>query len=340
MNHAAGKTESSVTTVNITVNGKTVSSTADPMQRASDFLRARGYPATKTGCDAGDCGACTVLINGEAACACLVPVAQLDGCAVETAESDSSVLNVLREAFLTTGAAQCGICTPGMLMASVALLQRGKPVGKSEVEDALGGVLCRCTGYSKIVDAVLLAAVQQGLASADATESCSGGSVNVAIDSIAASSAVGSRVTRLDGRAKVDGTEQFAADVIPADALYLKMIRSPYHCADFTLQDTGAWVAETPGIELVISCEDVAGINGFGVIPGFTDQPVFAQGRANFRGEAVAAVIGEKHAIDAFDPAGFPLTWHEQGMMRSVKTGCDSGISLKPASGLSVVNNA
>jgi len=293
--------------LNLTVNERPVSERAEPMVRASEFLRTLGLSATKVGCDAGDCGACTVLVDGEPACACLVPVAQLNGCVVETAESNSVALTNLREAFLTTGAAQCGICTPGMLMSAAALLTSAKQLDRADVEDALGGVLCRCTGYVKIVDAVLLAARKQGLTLVQPLNQ----KTNTSIDSIANQEAVGARVVRLDGKPKVDGTELFAADVIPADALQLRMIRCPYHCADFTLNDTKAWADSMPGIELVVSCEDVNGVNGFGVIPGFTDQPVFAKGRANFRGEAVAAVVGEKHAIEKLDLDGFPITWRE-----------------------------
>ena len=111
------------------------------------------------GCDAGDCGACTVLIDGKQVCACLVPVGQVGGRSVTTVEglADDGHPNRLQQAFHEHGAAQCGICTPGMLMAASTLLGRRRPATEPEVLDALGGVLCRCTGYRKIVQAVLAA---------------------------------------------------------------------------------------------------------------------------------------------------------------------------------------
>ena len=302
----------------LSLNGTAIELSADPMQRTSDLLRSQGYLATKVGCDAGDCGACTILIDGAPACACLVPAAQIDGCRVETAEGKTKTLEALRAAFLQTGAAQCGICTPGMLMSAVALIEAGGDVTRTGIENALGGVLCRCTGYAKIIDAVMLAA------HADVSKN-----VGKPSDSVAAHAAIGARVIRMDGLAKVDGSEIFGADAIPDNALRLRMIRSPYHCADFTLGDTKAWVANTPGMKLVISHEDVKGDNAFGVIPGFTDQPVFAVNRANFRGEAVAAVIGEADAVAHFDIENFPISWSKREAVTDITTALASAPLLE-----------
>ncbi len=307
----------------VTINGRSVSATAEPLQRTSDFLRDQGLLATKVGCDAGDCGACTILLNGEPACACLVPAAQLADANVLTAEADDPVLAELREAFLQTGAAQCGICTPGMLMSAASLIQRAarrqaeltgkndtatQAVDRQSIKDALGGVLCRCTGYAKIIDAVFLVAVKRQLADAcDVAHAALPDNARLTDKP----SAVGARISRLDGLPKVRGTEKFGADVIPSDALRLKIIRSPYHSASFTLGDTQTWAKSTPGIALVISAEDIKGVNRFGVIPGFTDQPVFAEHKTHFRGEAVAAVVGDRQAISALRDDAFPITWQE-----------------------------
>ena len=148
-------------TVSLTVNGTSRTYCGDGLRRLADVLRDEfGLKGTKIGCNAGDCGACTVLLDGDQICACLVPVGQCDGARITTVEGlgEPSRLNDLQRSFLAHGAAQCGICTPGMLMAASDLLARSSNPSRREIEDALGGVLCRCTGYQKIVDAVRAAA--------------------------------------------------------------------------------------------------------------------------------------------------------------------------------------
>ena len=131
-----------------------------------------GLTGTKVGCDAGDCGACTVLLDGEQVCACLVSLGQAAGRSITTVEglAENGRLSPLQQTFHEHGAAQCGICTPGMLMAASTLLGRAAPPTEPEVLDALGGVLCRCTGYRKIVRAVLAAAKGEASARRDANE--------------------------------------------------------------------------------------------------------------------------------------------------------------------------
>ena len=143
------------------VDGVARSATVPPLRRLLDVLREDlALTATKEGCGEGECGACTVLVDGEAALACLVPACQAQGARVTTGAGDG--FDALRASFLATGGAQCGICTPGMLVAARALLERaareGTALDDAAVRDGLAGNLCRCTGYQKIVDAVLLAA--------------------------------------------------------------------------------------------------------------------------------------------------------------------------------------
>lgn len=139
------------------LNGDVVALTDPPDTRLSEALRASlGATGTKVGCDAGDCGACTVLVDGGQVCACLVPVGQVDGRTVTTVEglAGDPLGRALQASFHAHGAAQCGICTPGMLMAGYDLLSRNLRPTEPATLDALGGVLCRCTGYIKIVEAV------------------------------------------------------------------------------------------------------------------------------------------------------------------------------------------
>lgn len=124
-----------------TLNGKRVTVSAPPMKRLLEVLREDfGLTGTKEGCGEGECGACSVLVDGEAVCACLVPIAQVAGCKVTTIEG---VRSKIREAFVKHGGAQCGICTPGMIVAASA--RRGR-----DLREALAGNLCRCTGYMAI----------------------------------------------------------------------------------------------------------------------------------------------------------------------------------------------
>lgn len=279
-----------------TVNGVVVSVTAPPQERLSNILREHlGLKGTKIGCDAGDCGACTVLLEGTPVCACMVPGGRLDGREVITIEglaANTAVGEPLQRSFLAHGAAQCGICTPGMLVTAAALLTTTPQPSTADVEDALGGVLCRCTGYRKIVAAVQSAGDQRAPAAAP------GG-------------AVGQRQARIDGWAKLTGDDLFGDDAAPADALTLKVVRSPYHHARFEFGAVESYVRSKAGIALVLTAEDIPGDNVFGVIPTFRDQPVFAEAETRFMGEAVAAVIGEAHVMQDFDPREFPVTFTE-----------------------------
>jgi carbon-monoxide dehydrogenase small subunit len=144
-----------------TVNGEPVEVRAPGMRRLLDALREDlGLTGTKEGCGEGECGACSVLVDGKLVDACLVPTCQVDGAAVVTVEglADDTRLNTLQQAFLETGGAQCGICTPGMLLAGEAFLASGAHPTDDNIREAIAGNLCRCTGYTKIIDAIVLAA--------------------------------------------------------------------------------------------------------------------------------------------------------------------------------------
>lgn len=274
------------------LNGAPVSLAVDRARRLSDVLReAAGLRGTKVGCDAGDCGACTVLLDGAPICACLTPAGRAAGRAVTTVEGLGG-RSGLQAAFLRHGAAQCGICTPGMLIAATALLRRTLRPSAAEVEQALAGVLCRCTGYAKIIAAV-----------------CDAWRDPAPEVAPAAGGAVGARLARLDGQAKLDGAEAFGADSWQSGGLILRAIRSPHHRAAFRFGDLAGWAAVRPDVAAVLTATDIPGRNRFGVIPAFADQPALAEREARFRGEAVALVAFEDMpgAADALDD--FPVQW-------------------------------
>jgi len=145
--------------VRFTLNGRTVSLDIVGSRRLLDVLREDlGATGTKEGCGEGECGACSVLIDGEVVDSCLVAAGQVEGRDIVTVEGlalQDGKLSQLQQAFIEHGAAQCGICTPGMLLAAHALLQQSKRLTADDVREGLAGNLCRCTGYTKIIDAVL-----------------------------------------------------------------------------------------------------------------------------------------------------------------------------------------
>ncbi len=279
------------------VNGRAVEVHVASETRLADVLRdTLGLTGTKIGCNAGDCGACTVLLDGRQVCACLVPAAQVEGRAVETVEglARDGRLAPLQRAFLDHGAAQCGICTPGMLMAASDLLARIPRPREAEVLDGLAGVLCRCTGYRKIVEAVLAAA-----RGAPATP-----------EAPAAGRAVGARLPKTDGEPKVTGADRFGADALPEAAwLSLRAVRSPHAHAAFRIGDLAPLHARFPGLVAVLTAADVPGSNRFGIYPTGKDQPVFAEGTVRMRGEAVCALVGDAETVAAIRDEDVPIAW-------------------------------
>jgi len=143
--------------ITITVNGITHELAVEPRRTLLEVVREDlGLTGSKKGCGIGDCGACTMLVDGVATFSCLMLAIQADGCDVETVESlaENGKLNKLQQSFVDVGAIQCGYCTPGMLMIATELLRRNPHPEESEIRLALSGNLCRCTGYQKIVEAI------------------------------------------------------------------------------------------------------------------------------------------------------------------------------------------
>jgi aldehyde oxidoreductase len=275
--------------VAFTLNGKKAEWDGALVTRLASALRDDlKLTGTKVGCDAGDCGACTVRLDGKQVCSCLVAMGQVAGRTVETVEGlANGALADLQKSFLAHGAAQCGICTPGMLMAAHDLLALNRRPSRAEVEAALGGVLCRCTGYGKIVEAVMAAANPATLMTP------------------AAGAAVGARLSRIDGVPKVTGHDAFGADAVPADALWIRVVRSPHARARFTLGDLAPLRAK---LAAVLTAADVP-FNGYGIYPEIKDQPVLADGEVRYRGEAVVALVGDRATVLAIRDDEVPIAW-------------------------------
>lgn len=152
-------------TINLTVNGTKHTLTVAPMMTLLEILREELHlTGTKEGCGKGECGACAVIVNGQTVNSCIFPASQADNAVIETIEGltvrtgRDRTLHPLQKAFIEEGAVQCGFCTPGMIMSAKALLDKNPNPREEEIKEALDGNLCRCTGYSKIIEAVKSAA--------------------------------------------------------------------------------------------------------------------------------------------------------------------------------------
>lgn len=148
-------------TIELTVNGKDVEESVKPMESLQSVLRDKlGQTDTKIGCEQGGCGSCTVLVDGEPVVSCLLPAEEVAGEEITTVEglTENGDLHPIQEAFFENFAAQCGYCTPGMIMTSKALIDQNPNPSEDEIKDALSGNICRCTGYEPIIEAVGMAA--------------------------------------------------------------------------------------------------------------------------------------------------------------------------------------
>jgi len=155
--------------ITFSVNNESKTLKVYPMERLLDVLREHlQLTGTKEGCGEGECGACSVMIDGQIVNSCLVPVAQIDGAEIKTIEgvATGDQLHAVQQAFIECGGAQCGICTPGMVMAAVSLLEKNPQPSDVDIRNGLAGNLCRCTGYMKIFESVLRACRQPGVSDA------------------------------------------------------------------------------------------------------------------------------------------------------------------------------
>ena len=304
--------------ISFVLNGIARSVTSAPGERLSEVVRrGLGLTGTKVGCNAGDCGACTVLMDGAQVCGCMVAAAQAQGRSVVSIEGLTGLPagRALQAAFHRHDAAQCGICTPGMLMAAADLLGRHASPDRQTVMDALGGVLCRCTGYLQIVEAVL-----------DVAQTNTKAEIGPGPDSdLRSGISVGHRVLRIDGGPKLTGAAIFGDDGAPTDALWLKAVRSPHAHARFSIGDLAPFLHSHAGIVRVFSAGDVPGENSFGIYPDLKDQPVFAEGFVRHRGEPVLALVGSREAVESVVAADLPIAWKPLPALHGIQAALADG---------------
>ncbi len=272
--------------VSMQVNGQLVERSIHPQLRLLDFVRDElNLTGAKEGCGAGECGTCSVFVDGKLVKSCLMPVAKAKDRSIETIEGlGKAGLTEIQRAFCHTGASQCGYCIPGMVMAATAALRENPEADREELKERLGGNICRCTGYSKIFEAVEVA-----------RDLMSGRQVrSLADNSGECHSYIGANVVRIDAPAKVSGRLRYAGDMTMPGMLHMHVLRSPHPHAALCSIDTS--VAEkTPGVACVITSRDVPGQDGFGVF--VHDQPIMAREKVRYVGEAIAAVAAEDPSI-------------------------------------------
>ena len=286
-----------------TINGRKIKRDVKPHQRLLDFLRDDlNLTGNKEGCGAGECGTCSVFVDGVLMKSCLLPVAKAQGADIESIEAlaKTGELSVLQKAFHKAGASQCGYCIPGMVMAATAALRANPFADREEIKEQLGGNICRCTGYQKIFDAIEMARdVQNGRLPAN---------VFAEVDA-ELGDYIGKNVRSIDAPGKVSGHLKYAGDMTMPGMLHVQVLRSPHAHARIVSIDTSA--AEVmDGVGGVITLADVPGENGFGV--PVKDEPVIARGKVRYVGEAVAAVaaadeLTAKRALAAIKVVYEPL---------------------------------
>lgn len=271
-----------MTEISATVNGRKVSRCVPNHYRLIDFVREElKLTGNKEGCGAGECGTCSMFVNGKLVKSCLMPVQKIQGAEVETIDDldRDNGMTVLQRAFHKCGASQCGYCIPGMVMAATSTLRRNPAAGLDEIKEGLGGNICRCTGYQKIIDAVVLA-----------RDVLNGSKPEWELAEENATNFMGHRTRRLDAPAKVTGAIKYAADMWMANMLHMQVLRSPHPHARIVRIDVSAARAMA-GVECVITSDDVPGVDNFGV--AIEDQPIMARGVVRYVGEAVVAVAAE-----------------------------------------------
>ncbi|MCX6153403.1 MAG: molybdopterin-dependent oxidoreductase [Candidatus Kapabacteria bacterium] len=249
-----------------------------------DLLREElRLTGTKKGCELGDCGACTVIMNGKAVNSCLVLALEADGSRVETIEglAEGENMHPIQRAFVEKGSIQCGYCTPGMVMRTKAFLDETPDPNHDEIKEAITGNLCRCTGYTKIFEAIETAAAYiNGKPIKEIKYQPQKGSIDLAV--------IGKRLAKLDAPDKATGRAIYTDDIVLPNMIYGKILFSPHAHAKIIFIDTSAAEA-LPGVKAVITGKDVTNIT-WGTSPPRYDENVLAKDKVRYVGDPIAAV--------------------------------------------------
>jgi len=294
----------------LTVNGRTRSATVPADRRLIDLLREDLHlPSVKQGCGIGECGACTVILNGVPANSCLVLALEADGGTIETAEAETpapGLLSALQTAFIDAGAIQCGFCTPGMLVSARALLASNPHPSHDQIVEAIAGNYCRCTGYEPIVAAI---------------EAVASGSYQAAPQPSAPFT--GKAVNRIDGPAKATGAASYVDDLALPGMLHARLLTSPHAAARILRVDTETARA-MPGVRAVLCGADLPYRLGLYV----EDKPILARDVVRYAGEAVAALAADSLAEAAAAVAAIRVEYEPIEPVLDVEAAIAAGAPL------------
>lgn len=258
--------------ITLTVNGERHEVAVEPQWTLAEVLREQlGLTGVKIGCDLGDCGACTVLADGKPILSCITLAVTVEGCAIETIEglAKDGTLSPIQRSFIDHAALQCGFCTPGMILTSKSLIDEGGKLTEEEIRERLSGNLCRCTGYTKIIEAVQC----EGHRSAGACEK---------------------QGIKVDAVGQVTGAAKYTDDLSLPRMLFGKILRSPHAHARILSIDTSR-AEKLPGVVAVMTGKDLP--TKYGILPSSQDETALCIDKVRYVGDGVAAVAATSERI-------------------------------------------